>query len=247
MRELRNSKLDTGAFDAVDTPSTKPQPLKYTVSTPPTTIDSQSASPASGCARADEATYSPGHFYFFSHDFGTLCSPTGLPRFTDRCKRWIHAVTGEWPDFEKSGDVILPSPSRPSGRLLAEDSPLPEAWVLQSLVDTFLCSDFSRCFPFIDRLLFEESRRLAYSPPAPGDSWTASQLSARAYVFAVCAITADKFTDARVSERLDAEAWVRQAEHLLISVSGDASLTTLQASLMMVNYLYTQQSLKASH
>ena len=235
VRELQNGGLGSATSDTTNTPITV-QSFRDAILIPPSTNDSQSTSPASGHPLSDEPTNPASHFYFFSHNFGTLCSPTGLPQFTNRCKRWIHAVTGEWPDFEDPGDqgpIILSSPPRPSGSL-TEGVALPEPWVVQSLVETFLRSDFSRCFPFIDRLLFEETRRLAYSSPASGDSWTVAQLSARACVFAVCAITAEKFTSAQGSKHLDAEACVYQAENLLIRVSGDASLATLQASLMMV-------------
>ncbi|OAA77122.1 Transcription factor [Akanthomyces lecanii RCEF 1005] len=183
VRELHNGDLDSGTSDAIDAPSITPQFSRIPILILPPTIDSQSASLASCYLQADEATDPAGHFYFFSHDFGTLCSPTGLPQFTDRCKRWIHAVTGEWPDFKESGDwePVIPS-----------------------------------------------------AAPRLNGGLTEAQHSARACVFAFCAITADKFRDARVSKQLDVEACVRQAEHLLISVSGDASLTTLQASLMMM-------------
>lgn len=187
----------------------------------PATLQSEAASPASRVSIA-ESSNSP---------FGLLFSPNGFPYFTPHCEQWIHSKSGEWPrfhEFNSDEEIFPPAYSKVTAAVNA----LPRRSTLTALVREFFRCGFSRCFPFVDRILFEETTTLAYRMPRSGG--TRSQMSARACVFAFSAIVCTKFPHAEGADAVDGDACMQEAELILTRISGDASITTLQTLLMLV-------------
>ncbi|KAG9253563.1 uncharacterized protein F5Z01DRAFT_623805 [Emericellopsis atlantica] len=213
----------------------KPTAFERSPRASPFGTSSESASPASSSL---DPINPREHLYFHNPYLLTLCSPTGLPVFTEACIKWIQAATGECPRFEELGDqetIFSPEPPSQQQDTAAGECLLPEPWVLNSLVENFLSSDFGRSFPFVDSLLFEETARLAYEASDQSDS--PAHLGARACALTICAIASTKLKQPGEGDCIDVQACIRQAERLLSRIPTDASLQKLQATVMLVSHL----------
>lgn len=233
VHELHQHPSRTGPLHGTPASSArikKPTVFKRSPRASPFGTSSESASPASSSV---DSINPREHLYFHNPYLLTLCSPSGLPVFTEGCIKWIQDATGECPRFDELGDQETTiSPEPPSQQdTAAGESLLPEPWVLNSLVENFLSSDFGRSFPFVDSLLFEETARLAYE--ASGQSDSPAHLGARACALTICAIASTKLKQPEEVDRIDAQACIRQAERLLDRIPTDASLQKLQATVML--------------
>ena len=108
---------------------------------------------------------------------------------------------------------------------------LPERSTTERLFHAFLRSGFSLCFPLVDRVLFQDTLRLAYS--TPDDPSDLEYIGARACVFAFVAIVSSHSLAG--SSHVDTDGCARQGQLLLADVLEDGGLTTLQTVFMLVS------------
>ena len=188
-------------------------------------------------------THTPlGQIYFAGQNFGAICCRNGVPHFTASGEQWIHSRTGQWPRF---GDIYGSETAAPPGLPVAastlyslsnrsyqgHDAQLPSRWVVQSLLDEFIASDFSLVFPLVDRVLFEETAKLAYSRQKP---LMCEYVGAKACVFAFVSMASSNFPDLEAASHIDPDACAKEAQILLADFLEDASITTLQTMFMLV-------------
>ncbi|KAK4086446.1 fungal specific transcription factor domain-containing protein [Purpureocillium lilacinum] len=188
-------------------------------------------------------THTPlGQIYFAGQNFGAICCRNGVPHFTASGEQWIHSRTGQWPRF---GDIYGSETAAPPGLPVAastlyslsnrsyqgHDAQLPSRWVVQSLLDEFIASDFSLVFPLVDRVLFEETAKLAYSRQKP---LMCEYVGAKACVFAFVSMASSNFPDLEAASHIDPDACAKEAQILLADFLEDASITTLQTMFMLL-------------
>ncbi|PNY27565.1 transcriptional regulatory protein [Tolypocladium capitatum] len=185
-----------------------------------------------------------GKIYFAGQHLGTLCSRNGIPHFTAQGEQWIYSRTGQRPSFQRLYDSDTHGTDQPANHspslLLSrqvsqgQKAALPAKWVVQSLLQAFLCSEFRQVFPLVDRVLFEETVQLAYGPqstPQPLE-----HISAKACVFAFVSIASCHFPDNDAVEYVDCYASAKEAQMLLSDFLEDTSITTLQTIFMLLLY-----------
>lgn len=103
---------------------------------------------------------------------------------------------------------------------------------MQSLLQTYLCSDFWLVFPLVDGVLFEETVRRAYAPQSTLQPL--EHISAKACVFAFLSIASTHFPDSEAAEYVDPDVTAKEAQMLLSDFLEDTSITTLQTVFMLV-------------
>ncbi|UNI23910.1 hypothetical protein JDV02_009701 [Purpureocillium takamizusanense] len=184
-----------------------------------------------------------GQIYFAGQNFGAICSRNGVPHFTATGEQWINSRTGQWPRF---GDIYGTDAAAPPGLPATastlsslshrphqgHEAELPSRWVVQSLLDEFLASDFSLVFPLVDRVLFEETVKLAYS--GQQQPLVCEYVGAKACVFAFVSMASSNFPDMKSATHVDPEACAKEAQILLADFLEDASITTLQTMFMLL-------------
>ncbi|KAJ6445414.1 fungal specific transcription factor domain-containing protein [Purpureocillium lavendulum] len=187
-----------------------------------------------------------GQIYFAGQNFGAICSRNGVPHFTSSGEQWIYSQTGQWPRFE---DIYGTDLAGPGGAAAAStlyslsnrsqqgsEAQLPPKWVVQSLLDEFLASDFSLVFPLIDRVMFDETLKLAYSRQK--QPLLCEFVGAKACVFAFVSMASSRFTELEAASYIDPDACAKEAQVLLADFLEDASVTTLQTIFMLAAIMY---------
>ncbi|KAG6067789.1 hypothetical protein E4U16_005486 [Claviceps sp. LM84 group G4] len=185
-----------------------------------------------------------GQIYFTGQQFGAVCPRSGIPHLTSYCEQWISERTGQKSNFRElssknvheSNDLIrVPEPHMNSGFPTQSTGLLflPEKRILESLVAEFAASEFSLVFPLINRVLFEETVRLAYTEddaePLLG------RLAARACVLAFASLTSYHFPASPATAGIDGEVCAKAAQLIIADITEDASITTLQTVLILVS------------
>lgn len=112
----------------------------------------------------------------------------------------------------------------------------------QTLFYSFLRSGFSLVFPVVDRVLFEDTLRIAYS--TPDDTSDPEYIGAKACVFVFVAIASAHMLEG--SMYVDSDACAKQGQLLLSDCLEDASITTLQTVFMLVGDDVTPESFYSS-
>lgn len=115
----------------------------------------------------------------------------------------------------------------------AGDLPLPEKWILESLVAEFTASDFSLVFPLINSHLFEKTVRLAYT--ADDAEPMLDCMTAKACVLAFASLSSYHFPASKASSKIDGDYCAKAAQALIPEIIEDASVTTLQTVLILVS------------
>lgn len=185
-----------------------------------------------------------GQVWFSGQKFAAICSRNGIPHFTSLGEQWIYSRTGLWPHFRNddafafretdhvpSAASALQSLKGPAKQ--AEIQKLPERWITQALLDTFIASDFRLVFPVVERELFEETIRVAYG--APVTDATIEEIGSKACVLAFLCVTSHHFATQDAAKLVDSDACAKQAQLLISDFVEDASLTTLQVMVMLVS------------
>ncbi|KAF3063145.1 hypothetical protein CFAM422_010496 [Trichoderma lentiforme] len=183
-----------------------------------------------------------GQVWFSGQKFAAICSRNGIPHFTSLGEQWIYSRTGLWPHFRNddafafretdhvpSAASALQSLKGPAKQ--AEIQKLPERWITQALLDTFIASDFRLVFPVVERELFEETIRVAYG--APVTDATIEEIGSKACVLAFLCVTSHHFATQDAAKLVDSDACAKQAQLLISDFVEDASLTTLQVMVML--------------
>ncbi|KAK5991595.1 ABC-transporter-regulating transcription factor-like protein [Cladobotryum mycophilum] len=187
-----------------------------------------------------------GQIYFAGQNLGTLCSRNGFPHLTARGEQWIYSRTGQLPSFQRLSlsyspdphhddhhtEHLPPVPTEPPQVTQGQRAVLPERWVTEYLLQAFLETDFSLVFPLVERVLFQQTIRLAYC--SRGSAPTLEQKSAKACVLMFLAIGGCHFREQEAASYVDSDACAKEAQSLLAEVLEDVSVTTLQTAIMLV-------------
>lgn len=179
-----------------------------------------------------------GRMHIFGETFGVNCSRNGLPHLTSKCEEWIFSRTGRWPRFQHIYGETENHPrntidSMRSSTAADSKADLPPLLVVQSLFTQYINSDYSMVFPVVDRILFEETIQIAYSPHSDTDS--DEYLCAKACVFAFVAVSNSEFPLPSGSLKLTSDQYTKEAQILLADVMENTSLAALQTCFMIVS------------
>ncbi|KAG5993089.1 hypothetical protein E4U43_003589 [Claviceps pusilla] len=198
---------------------------------------------ASGSSHRSLTATALGQIYFAGQQFGAVCPRNGIPHLTSYCEQWISERTGQTSRLRELfvRDMRKPSPlngepeqqtcpANPSH--FAGDVPLPEKWIVESLVGEFSASDFSLVFPLIDPLLFEETVRLAYV--ADDAEPTLECMTARACVLAFASLSSSHFPASKAAAHIDGDFCAKAAQSFIAEIIEDASVTTLQTVIILL-------------
>lgn len=110
---------------------------------------------------------------------------------------------------------------------------LPEKSLTVKIFDVFIHSAFSMVFPLVDKDLFRETLALAYE--SQFEPLSIECVSAKACVLAFVS-SARLFSERDTPlPNLDSERCAAQARHLLSCTADEATLTSLQACVMLVS------------
>ncbi|KHN93837.1 uncharacterized protein MAM_08316 [Metarhizium album ARSEF 1941] len=209
------------------------------------------AYPACPLCRAESTSTDPqrrlggapiGNIYFGGQKLGAVCPRNGIPHLTSHCEQWIRERTGQEPRFRHLySDGTTRSDLSETDAIAALDSAktdakqpgLPERWILDGLVSGFTKSGFSLFFPLINRVLFEETVRLAYSKHGT-ELPTLEHIAAKACVLAFVSLAGSHCPTAHGASQVDVDSCARDAQVFLSDIIEDASITTLQTSLMLL-------------
>ncbi|KAG5932429.1 hypothetical protein E4U59_007484 [Claviceps monticola] len=187
---------------------------------------SEQVSEVSGFSQRSLQSAPLGQVYFTGQQFGAVCPRNGIPHLTSYCEQWISERTAQKSNFRElfskngheSNDLIrVPEPHMNSGipTQSAGYPFLPEKRILESPVADFTASEFSLVFPLINRVLFEETVRLAYTED-----------DAVPYHFPASPAAAE----------IDGEVCAKAAQLIIADITEDASITTLQTVLILVSH-----------
>ncbi|KAK0389923.1 hypothetical protein NLU13_3496 [Sarocladium strictum] len=199
--------------------------------------DSRSPSSTHSPSSRDHVSYA--HINYDGCHFGHLSHQNGMPILTEEGRRWISSRAGEDVSFRK----LQPQPRRyMKHQFLADDlckgSPsiyaLPEKSLTVKIFDVFIHSAFSMVFPLVDKDLFRETLALAYE--SQFEPLSIECVSAKACVLAFVS-SARLFSERDTPlPNLDSERCAAQARHLLSCTADEATLTSLQACVMLTLY-----------
>lgn len=167
----------------------------------------------------------------------------GVPIFSDQGRQWISQRTGQDVKSAKvAGRVsrcrghfshtLLGNPS--SLHLSPERTELPVEDAARKIFTTYFRSSFWLMFPVLDRVLFEETLDITYGAIDAGNLSSPKHVSARACVLSALSVACRLKETKLTSHAIDAAECGFQAECLIPSNAGDVSLTTLEATLMLV-------------
>ncbi|KAM5372492.1 hypothetical protein ACJZ2D_007530 [Fusarium nematophilum] len=157
----------------------------------------------------------------------------GIPILSERGNEWILSRTGTnaaLNRFNLFGSKPSPTMSsiQASYKELCE---LPDKHIAHSILEAFFRSPFRLLYPVLDRVLFEETLTVAYDSPIVPLSH--SQVSARACVLAALSIMS---RSEEFSHVVQGDVYADKVQCLIGHISGEASLESLQAVLMLQMY-----------
>jgi hypothetical protein len=162
-----------------------------------------------------------------------------MPLFNEEGRRWISLRTGEEVSFQKfdscSYQHTMPHHFlTPKHYATAADlCELPNRSLMDTIFNLFIHSALSMVFPLVDRKLFLETMNLAYD--SKSDPVSIEAISAKACVLAFVSVSCLFFRSRDVKlPAIDIERCAINAQVLLSFTAEEASLTTLQAVVMLV-------------
>ncbi|KAH6988259.1 hypothetical protein BKA56DRAFT_578558 [Ilyonectria sp. MPI-CAGE-AT-0026] len=189
---------------------------------------------------ADDPTIavSVGQIHFAGCHLAQISGHYRNPVFSTEGQKWIFSRTGEEPSSQKLGALGARRRVHPPTRSASQPCDLrdqifelPDRKIVEESLEEFQKSAFRLAFPVIDRVLFEESIRLAYEP-CNGPS-SLERTSARGCVLAFLSIICLFQTKPRTLPAVDTDACVMKVYHLLSDIIEDASLLSLQTVFML--------------
>ncbi|PHH74044.1 hypothetical protein CDD80_3406 [Ophiocordyceps camponoti-rufipedis] len=171
-----------------------------------------------------------GQIYVAGRNLGSFCSRSGIPYFTPEGERRIHSQTGRWPSLRRrSPNDAEQQPLKPPR---APGSDLPDRSVVETLLATYLASDFRLVFPLIDGTLFCRTLDQAYSSVV-----TLQSRCARACVFAFLSIaSSSRFLGADVQPVVDDQECATEASALLRGTLELVNLVVVQTLLILLTH-----------
>ncbi|KAL1960695.1 hypothetical protein VTO42DRAFT_6525 [Malbranchea cinnamomea] len=194
-----------------------------------------------------------GQVHFAGLRIGDINSCHGVPLFSPEGARWVQSRTGQEVNLERicpfSG--LLWQSQQPfylstgsKDLMMSGTAGLPDVRLVKEYVSTYGRSFIRAVFPFIDPVLFEDTIRLAYQPPA-GSQAPHGTISAKACVCSFIAIAALNLQE-HVGPPLDSENYAWKAQSLFPLVSLETTLDGLQACIMLLVFHMLSGNLQAA-
>lgn len=159
----------------------------------------------------------------------------GMPIFSEAGRQWVSTRTDQdvtWAEFcipmhSSSVSTLPPSFSQ-------AECNLPEQDAAREIMSAFFQSSFRLTFPVLDQVLFETTMETAYEP-VDRTLTSSTQAAAMACVLGALSIATRLNAPQQSTASIDAEVCSVNANSLLMHLTGDISLETLQAMLLMVS------------
>jgi hypothetical protein len=160
----------------------------------------------------------------------------GIPISSEAGRKWVSKRTGQpvsWADFsipivQNSETSTLERPLSPA---LCE---LPDKEATREVMTAFFRSSFRLAFPVLDEVLFQTTLETAYKH-VEGTTHSPMQLSAKACILSMLAIAPRIDMSRQLSFPVDANLCAAKARFLLLHITEDFGLTTLQTAIMLVS------------
>ncbi|KAJ5667890.1 uncharacterized protein N7477_006460 [Penicillium maclennaniae] len=194
------------------------------LASPKTASDTPKSATAHDDGGTSVGTYQLGPNWFFN----------GMPIFSEAGRQWLSKRTDQdvkWAEFcvpmmEPSTLSALPSLS------FQEVCDLPDQSSTRGVLKEFLRSPFTLTFPVLDQALFETTLHTAYKPM---DTYriTPSEAAARACVLAALSIAIWSHNPHQSTPSIDPGVCAAKANALLMHLTGNISLETLQTILLL--------------
>jgi hypothetical protein len=158
-----------------------------------------------------------------------------MPISSEAGRQWLSTRT----DQEISwAELCIPtmdySPSAHSSYFSQEELVLPDQDTTRELMRDFFRSSFRLNFPVLEQVLFEKTMQTAYEP-VDSDVVSPAKATARACVLGALSIVARSDASHQNSICIDADACSAGAYSLLMHLTEDISLETLQVVLLLVS------------
>lgn len=161
----------------------------------------------------------------------------GIPIFSEKGIKWLSTRT----DQNVKRDEFLIPVTDPSPLSLIKSPEeiyqLPDQDETRRTLNAFFESPFRLKFPVIDESLFKSTMQVAYDP-VDRNMASAIQLAARACVLAVLSITAWSTESHHNTQNIDTEMCAAKAQIILVNLTENISLDTLQAIILLVRRIY---------
>ena len=169
----------------------------------------------------------------------------GMSIFSEQGRQWVFQRTGQALDSARlSGGIPGPAPRvafKPSTDL--ELFGLPDRDTSRDIFAAFFRSALWLAFPVLDRVLFEETLETAYDAAGDSDLLSSPELaSARSCVLGALSVACRLKGTGFLSSSVDADRCALRARGLVLRNTGDVSLTTLQAVIMLVSLISPRSS-----
>jgi hypothetical protein len=159
----------------------------------------------------------------------------GIPISSEAGRQWISTRTGQSAtQVEFSIPIKISSPfSALQPSFSQEACELPDKDSTREILDVFFRSSFRLGFPVLDKVLFETTMETAYEP-MDRMLFSSTQISARACVLSALSIASRLNASRQIPLSMDADMCAAKAYCLLMHITGDMSLETLQTALILV-------------
>lgn len=212
-----------------------PEPVPIPSRPPPASLPSPTATPH---GRLSTALFPVENWMGLNWFFN------GIPIFSEQGCQWVSQRTGQGVEVAKLLDRGLsnrdpawhmPPESSRNLPFCLERCGLPDKDTVANIFAVYFKSAFRLVFPVLHRTLFEETLELAYETVDTGALLSSPKhISARACVLSAMSVVSRLKETRSVSHTVNPVECMRHAKYLVLCNTGDASLVTLQAILMMV-------------
>lgn len=176
---------------------------------------------------------------FAGGNIGSICAFNGMPLFSKGGRDWIKACSGEDLNLDSCFDTQSPGPHSfnlaiDNGFQHYESLPLPNLGFLRQQIEMFQSSLVALFFPVIDTGLFEDTIKAAYYQQPSTISLSIN--SAKACIFAFCAMTSVFIHELQDSSLDIAKDYTRQAYQMLSQILCEPpTIDGLQTFLLLVS------------
>ncbi|PKS10105.1 hypothetical protein jhhlp_001855 [Lomentospora prolificans] len=249
-RTARGAELEVkGCFSTLSTPTSSPRTLRQDGSNRSAPDTGARSSPPTlripKLFHPDRSTVqdvSFGQIHIEGCHVGHISTHYGIPVFSSKGRKLIFALSGEEPAFDEekpgpnTGLKRRAGPLAPTGVGFDDLDArlLPPRQFVETIFQTFIKSAESLVFPFIDRVLFADTIRIAYEP-VPGDL-SEERLAEIACLFAFISLSRGFENFCKDSSRIDSDAYASRAQTILDATLEDMNMTLLQTALMLLMY-----------
>lgn len=160
----------------------------------------------------------------------------GIPIFSEAGRQWVSTRTDQdvtWADFCIPVMDSIPLSALPPS-FSQEICDLPDQDETREILSDFFRSSFRLTFPVLNQVLFETTMETAYEP-VDRDMSSSTQTAARACVFGALSIATRLKSPRQSARSINADVCAAKANFLLMYLTGNISLETLQTILLLVS------------